>query len=145
MQVTDKDFLLVDLTTGTVLDSNVVAVAKDQFSEEDWNKIVLSDDAAFKAGKKHGQILYTEQVINSMPELFEAELDESQVRNSWDDASTQEAKEAALELADSLVNHAGFDADDSDQSGKPMHEDVMAALAFAALRIGLDDAQSMVL
>ena len=84
------------------------------------------------------------KIINSMPELFELELDESQARNGWTDIETQEAKVAALELADTLVHQAGFDADDSDQSGAAMHEDVMAAFAFAALRIGLSETDGLV-
>jgi hypothetical protein len=76
---------------------------------------------------------------------FEAEVDASQERNGWTDEQTAVHKNHALVLADSLVNFAGFDADDSDQAGQPFHEDVMQALAFAMLRIGLDDAEGLIL
>jgi len=76
---------------------------------------------------------------------FEAEVDASQERNGWSDEHTAVQKNHALELADQLVNFAGFDAEDSDQSGAAMHEDVMQALAFAMLRIGLDEAEGLIL
>ena len=85
------------------------------------------------------------KIINSMTDLFEAELDASQERNGWTDEQTSESRVAARMLADQVVNLAGFDAMDSDQAGVAMEDDVFAALAFAFLRIGLDDVMEAML
>lgn len=57
-QVTNAQrFLLIDLTTGTVLDDNVVAVPKSLFSDEEWDEITSSDERAFQVGMAYGNPL----------------------------------------------------------------------------------------
>ena len=85
------------------------------------------------------------KITDALSYIFEMEVDAAQKRNGWSDDHTAVQKNHALELADQLVNFAGFDAEDSDQSGAAMHEDVMRALAFAMLRIGLDEAEGLIL
>lgn len=79
------------------------------------------------------------KIINTATDLFEAELDASQDRNGWTGEKRNESRIAAWMLADQFVHLAGFDAMDSDQAGVAMEDDVFAALAFAFLRLGLDD------
>lgn len=59
-QVTGNDtFVLIDKDTGTVLGHNVVAIPEAFFSEDEWDDISSSDDAAFRAAEEHGFTLYT--------------------------------------------------------------------------------------
>ena len=60
-KVTGADeFVLIDMTTGTVLGSNVVAVWNaGRFTEDQLEEVCSSDSAAREFGEAHGETLYT--------------------------------------------------------------------------------------
>lgn len=59
VRVTDADeFVLIDLETGTVLNDNVVAVKKSDFTKLQLEAISEDEEVAFKTGHEYGMRLY---------------------------------------------------------------------------------------